>query len=185
MSRRAVVTSQTGKKRADLPPWNSGTDRQRGRALWRYLRERGRTPLLRRREARLQPESTYTKDGRLKISFYRDYKSAREVNSSMLTALSLAARGEFVAAGSVYYALMSRQCNETKKQAPVEKARIRRQVGAVKARRKRAIQAIHMERDVMSLALSSRKKISSEQIARKVGISASSVRRILKKHKDI
>jgi len=178
------MSKSSTKKNSDLPLWEFGTDRQRGRSLWRYLRDRGRVPALQRREGRLQPVDSYTKRGHRKISFPRDYISAREVNSSIATAMSLAARGEFVAAGAVYYLVMSRMSDEQKKQTLVERTHIRRQMGALKVRNLRSIKALERERAVVLLKASSG-NLSSEAIRRRLKIPASTVRRILKKHRNI
>lgn len=182
-SRRSTAILPNSKS-VELPPWDIGTDRQRGRALFRMLRGRGMAPALQRRDGRLLPVVEFRKNGFPKIYALCVHRSARDINASLVTALSLAARGEFVAAGAIYHSVMSRQFSDGQLQNQVKISRYRRQVGALKARHERAKRAILSARDVMIFAIS-RPNWSADRIARRIGKSPSTVRRILAKYKDL
>src|ERR1700681_261664 len=90
----------------------------------------------------------------------------------------LAERGEFAAAGAVYYLLMQRATELDLRQS-------RRQEGARKSRLKRRLKSLEKQLNVCLMISSSQRNLSSNTIARTLQIPESTVRRYRGKLKKI
>lgn len=157
------------KAKPELPAWRTGTDRQRGRALWRYLRATGDVFGLKREGRKLVP-TTPLRVVLLGSTPRFGAGSAdwpRDVYASIGTALDLAARGEFVAAGAVYFLVMQRIAREIEPEARHEWNLHKRQQGAKKARDKNVAKAKQRAQKLMSAL---RRQSSSESITMQPGI---------------
>lgn len=163
-----------------LPPWRTGTDRQRGRAIWLYLKKKGKAgPHLKRQGRKLvNARSKWLADlMALKplpgdaCSRLTNYHSAREINASMNTVECLAAAGNFVAAGAVYFVFMSRFTADIKR----EEAKRQRQKAVETFRLKKRIKGLQKEVLVFRAIAKSKRPMTGHQIARQLKIPASTV----------
>jgi hypothetical protein len=161
----------------DFPEWRGRTDRQVGRALWRLLKRKNLAEGLRRREGKLEPTSTPWHQVLFGPRGFAWTEPRRSSYASFASALELAAKGSFVAAGAVYVLLMQRIVEASHIAAQDRLVRRRKSRGAAKAR------AIRQEK-----AAARRVKIatltgSSGQVARRIKVSPSTVRRYRKYRK--
>lgn len=105
----------------------------------------------------------------------------RAVNASFTTAFRLAAQGEFIAAGAIYYVVMQREVALVEPEARSEIAKYRRQQGARKAREMRAVRAAATDAKVQKALAQLRQQSSNKAVADKAGVSTSTARRLRKK----
>jgi hypothetical protein len=167
-----------------FPPWETGTDRQRGRALWRYLRAKGLVARLHRRNGKLELlaglSDVVSQDG----WYYRRLKneaSVLDANASLVHAMSLAIRGEFVAAGAVYYVVMQRlgKYQDARLSKLLYPEKRRRSLAIARAKRKSVASDREVViRDAEEKSAKADKKVPVKKLAAKLRISESSVRRI-------
>jgi hypothetical protein len=122
-----------------------GTDRQRGRALWRYLKSNGDVEAFIRVRGALHPArslSSILSEPTRESPVLRVGDRSREVNASMWTAMHLAANMKFVAAGAVYCAVMQRISAAYRPEFLKKWAKQRRQEGAKFVREKRSVKVL-------------------------------------------